>query len=226
MSMDITQIRTRIIERMADPLPMGATESGLSQAPALHKEVDGFFKAVGRLIEVQQEWDAAKQKIVYTEENNGLTDYIDPEVISYELVSRSPGTFEKAQPGAGSSIKMRKPRLLGTVVDEANPQYNVLVLQQWWDNTVSFSCWAKSLTTISTRVSWLEDLLTVHAWFLETSGYKFRYEELGPKMIKPIAGGGAYVGRSIFYWLRTTKTFRVSEKRLEQLVMDVSINKE
>ncbi len=218
---DTTTIRAEIIDRMSTAPADAGYDVAISRSPAVNKEIWGFFQIVGHLLEVKQDWDAAHDRILYTEENGGTVQQPVDEYIAYELEERAPGTFERAQPGTG--IKMRKPIRLGQEDDPDNPQYKIVVLQQWYDNIVGFGCWARSLTEMNRRLSWFEDLITSYGWYLEMQGYKFRYEGLGPKQMRIVSGGGQEFGRQLRYWVRTVKTFRVPEKRLDELIIELSI---
>jgi hypothetical protein len=219
--LDVNTVRTGIIERMSMAPQDAGAEVNFSKSPAVNMDIWKFFELVGHLISIKETWDAAHDKIRYTEETGGILEILNDECIAFELEERAPGTFGQNQPGTG--VKMRKPIRLGHEDDLANPQYKIVVLQQWYDNVVGFGCWARSLTEMNRRLDWFEDLMTSYGWYLEMQGYKFRYEGLGPKQMRIVSGGGQYFGRQLRYWVRTVKTFRIPEKRLDDLIIELSI---
>lgn len=214
------EILSGIAERWLNP----ASDTKFEMVPAKGEDIWGFFRDVGHLIEVVEERDAKHKKILYTEEYGSKTEYLDEEIISFEIAERGPGTFEQGTPGRG--IKMRKPILLGTERDPVEPQYKVYVLQLWYDNFVSLGCWALTLGAMNKRIEWLENLMISYGWFFEAKGFHLRYEGLGDAQRQDAKGGGKYYGRPLIYWVRSQKTFKIYEKTLDQLIIELTTAKE
>lgn len=199
-----------------------ANEAELARAPVVGRDIWGFIEDTKHLIEVIQEREAVHKKLVFTQELGSKRGYLDEEVITWEIVKRTPGTFDKSAPGTG--IKMRKPILVGTEQDRANPQYAVLVLQQWYDNFVRFGCWSRDMDVVNVRLAWFENLMLENEWYYRMKGYRYRYEGLGEMDTQPNQTSHLYYGKPLIYWIRSVKTFKIYEKTLDSLKLELSVN--
>lgn len=213
------QLKIRIMRNHFDY----GTIPSIGKVPAIGKDIWGFVEDVGNLLSVVQNFEGKAKPLLYTREYGRKTEYIDEEIISYNIIKRMPGTFGQSDPNGGNNVRMRKPRLLGIERDPLTPLYVNYVFEQWFDNFVELICWSLNGNAIDKRVEWLEDLMTTYAWFFEEKGFHFRYEGLGEQVSAPNKTTFTYYGAPLVYWVRTQKIYKISEKTIDTLIVNLQV---
>lgn len=143
------------------------------------------------------------------------------EAISISLAVREPGMYSQGRPGEGK-IKNRRPVLREHVDDPDNPGYKRAVLGYFYDNTLRLTCWARTSKQANLRALWLEDVMEEYTWFFVYSGVnRIFYDRRREEITHEVEGNKIY-GRPIDYFVRTEKLRNVSQKTLEEIVVNLT----
>ena len=94
---------------------------------------------------------------------------MDLETISIRLVRREPGRFSEGRPYEGD-VRNLRPILRQVYDDPENPGYKRAEMGYWYDNTVRFTCWARTNKEADARALWFEALMEDYKWFYRLRG--------------------------------------------------------
>lgn len=138
------------------------------------------------------------------------------EVISVELIRRQPGMFGQGRPYENDTKNLR-PIFREEFPDPEHPGYRRAILGYFYDNTLRFTCWARTNKAANKRALWLETVMEEYSWFFVYSGvnrilYAGRQDD-----VTHTVNGNKYYGRPVDYFVRTEKLREVSEKTFEQI---------
>lgn len=164
-----------------------------------------------------------ENKIIYTEEDPKID--VRTETITYGLVSRKPGAFQRGAPGE-ANIRNLRPRLREEKEDPTNPGYRFAITGYWYDNVVRFTCWATTNKAANARAEWFEDLMEEYAWFFTMQGVnRVIFNGRGTDIVTNV-GGQDWYGRPIDYFVRTEKLRVFSEKTIEEIIVKIMTKQE
>lgn len=160
-------------------------------------------------------------QVVYQTDIGGAIN-LDFEIISISLESRNPGMFSQGRPGE-SEIRNRKPILRQIVEDPENPGYKRAIFGQWYDNEITLTCWARTNKEANARSLWLENVMEEYAWYFSISGVnRLMYQRRrGDKTT--VINGNRFYGRPLDYFVRTEKITETSQKKLEEIVINMAL---
>lgn len=157
--------------------------------------------------------------------------YEDPDVlkqletISVSIERVEPASFSKGAPFQGS-VRNLVPMLREVVDDPDNTGYKIAILGYWYDNIVQLTCWSRTNKAANSRAIWLENIMNEYRWYFQYSGIsQIVYQGRGTQLVKNINNNKIY-GRPINYYIRTESLVRYSQKELEQIYINLVINKE
>lgn len=138
------------------------------------------------------------------------------ESISCSLTERNPGMFAQGRPNE-SPVRQLRPLLRELLPDPDNPGYRRAVLGQFYDNTLTLTCWARTNKQANERALWLETVMEEYRWFFVYSGVnRVEYQGRRQEEVRQISNNKIY-GRPIDYYVRTEKLRSVSQKELEEI---------
>jgi hypothetical protein len=107
--------------------------------------------------------------------------------------------------------------------DPDNPGYRKAILGYFYDNILRITCWARTNKAANARALWLEDVMEEYTWFFVYSGVnRILYQGRGPERYKDVANNRIY-GRSVDYFVRTEKLRTISQKTLEEIVINLAV---
>lgn len=188
------------------------------------KDISEFYTLVKQAITHSENADnvSAERKVDFSRDYTLDPDGMKNEIITYKLERRQPGDFSQGDP-FGGSVKNLKPIFRESVDDKDNPTYKKLIFGYWYDNEVEFICYGRTNKEADERALWFEKLMNNYSWFFRYSGinrvlYLGRGEETSEKF-----DGYTMSGRSIRYFVKTEEISVVSEKAIEQIVLNLSI---
>ena len=200
----------------------GIASSSPSKTPGSAQDVDGFVDLVRRAVE------HAETVGKVTEERKALftRDYslksFNKDVISHSIIKRQPGAVGKAAPFDG--VKNYRPILREEIEDSDNPGYKSAVFGYIYDNLVRFTCFSRTNKEADERALWFEKLINSYLWFFRYSGVnRVLYYGRGQEVIEEYEGNKIY-GREIDFFVRTEEISVVSEKSIEQIVVNYDIS--
>lgn len=237
---DLTQEQARVIVKShldsiiestigpKPPTPFGAAKSRSSGSA---KDVYEFCELVRQVLNHRQsaEHTAEDAKVILTQEMSDVDQRL--EAVTFALEKRVPGQFSDGAPFSGD-VKNYKPRVRETFADPDNPGYRKVVMGFWMDNLVNFTCWARTNKEANNRSMWFERLMDDYTWFYELNGVsRVWFWDRGPDVEKTAdttstqqSTTNKYYGRPMLYFVRTERISTVSEKELEQLIINLSVN--
>lgn len=217
-----------IIESSTRIRPQDANKS---VTPGNAKDVYEFFDLVKQVIEHRDNAQKVSEdsKVFITQEFSEVEQHL--ETISFSILKRQPGAISEGAPFQGD-VKNLRPTIREVVDDIENPGYRKIVQGYFYDNLVKLTCWAPTNKEANKRSLWLEQLMEDYTWFFRISGVNrvFFWERLGDAVedttnsIKSTTN--KFYGRSLVYYLRTEKISSLSEKELEQVIINVRTTNE
>lgn len=151
------------------------------------------------------------------------TKAIDVETISISFQQRVPGGFGQGAP-MESSTHNRKAILREVVDDEDNPGYKRAVFGYLYDNVLRLTAWARTNKAANARAIWIETLMDEYMWYFVHSGVNRILFEGWQKSEVLDIGDNTFYGRPIEYYVKTEKITTVSQKTLEDIMINLAIS--
>ena len=195
------------------------------------QDLPGFFNLVNEGLEDYQDRSSVptENKVIFTEE--GPPGDMATETITYKVVSRRPG----AQTGsikdilADTAVKREfRPRLRYYYDDPNRPLKRIGVMGQFFDNVVELTCWAATNKAVNARALWLEQFMDTYHWYFKYIGgfreivFVQRLEDRYWEDIK--TQGNLLKSRSMQYYVRTDRTFEISESVLRDVLINIAVS--
>lgn len=197
----------------------GATPS---KTPGPAQDVDGFVDLVRRAVEHAETIGKVigSRKVMFTRDYS-LKNF-DKDIVTHSIAKRQPGSVSQASPFEG--VKNYRPILREEVEDSSNPGYKSIVFGFIYDNIVRFTCFSRTNKEADERALWFEKLINSYLWFFRYSGVnRVLYYGRGQEVIESFEGNNIY-GREIDFFVRTEEISIVSEKTIEQIVVNYDIS--
>lgn len=155
----------------------------------------------------------------FTEEDPDLDS--QTETITFRLMRREPGAFSQGAPFAGD-VKNLRPILREKGNDPANPDYKYAITGYWYDNLIRFTCWAKTNKQANARACWFEDFMEDYIWWFRLQGVsRILFWGRGEDQTVNVDNNKWY-GRPLNYFVRTEKIRVFEEKKLEQILVNLT----
>lgn len=221
---------TREILRDYAKLSRGLKGESTSKIPA-HSSIEGFVDSVKDLIDLDQQ--TSGQRVILKDDyarGNILQDPTDANkelsgVVLYSMKRRAPGTMEGGNTWFDKSRREVKPRLREIITnDPCNPGQAKLIYSQWFDNEIKFDICARTNKRANELALWFEELMETNRPFFAFRGItKYFFNERSEDEFKQY-GNDYYEYRPYCYFVRTEKTYEVTEQALNRLV--IKLNKE
>jgi len=235
---ELTQRRflvTQIIDGIttfADP--RDKVDDGLLPEPAV--DLPGFYALVKTAIEDIQEraGTSSQARVLFSEEEpqfhadrqqtGSITEYI-----SFRLIDRIPGKVSGGRHGARTHGEDGRrewvPRLRYIKQEPGEILTKTLVMGQFFDNVVEFSCWAQSNKAANARALWFQDLMSSYRWFFKASGVSEVYfvQQMEDNSFDGENGANKLKQRRLLFMIRTDRTFTLEESVLRQLLVKVGV---
>jgi len=188
-------------------------------------DITEFFGLVGLALKYQQEIDGTKVPLLYTEQFPEVDDNLKTEVISYSLLQRMPGTFEKTSAHRAMSegnIRQMRPLVRESIIDPDYPGFKIFTLGQWFDNKVAFEIYARDNRTANQRALWFESFMENWMWYFKASGVQqIAYEGRGSDAVLS-PDNRKIVVRPLVYYVRTEKIRVIKEHVLRSIITTTS----
>lgn len=165
---------------------------------------------------------AATQDLEY-----GPFDNPDPPhyIVSASCIKRMPGAFSQGAPFEGK-VHNLSPRLREEIDDPDNPGYRVGIYGYWYDNLIRLTCWAKCNRGAERCVEEVEKLMEEYRWWFKTEGIDRVIFNGRDKDITKVVDNNKWHGRPLDYFVRTEKIGMISEKAIEEILVDLTLASE
>lgn len=233
---DLTTEEKRIFVRQQFQRVLN-TASGLPGAPADRSKSVGQAKTIVEFYDLvrlaiedkeRQEGLVEDARICFTEEKSDIEQKL--EAITFSLVEREPGRFSEGRPFEGD-VRNLRPLLREVVDDPDHPGYKKAVMGYWYDNIVRFTCWARTNREANKRALWFENLMHDYAWFFVIRGVpRVLFWRRGEDLVEDSTQStgsttNKYYGRPLEYYVKTERLREFREKELENLLINVNVEK-
>ncbi len=161
-------------------------------------------------------------KVFFTEEDpDALKD--NNIIISFGVEKRMPGAFSKGAPFEGD-IANQKPMLREDIEDPENPGYRRAILGYWHDNEIRFTVWARTNKVANEKALWFENIMQEYSWYFTSQGVvRVIFMKRDSDFVTDINGAKMY-GRPLHYFVRTETLRTVSEKVIEEIIVNASVS--
>lgn len=200
----------------------------------VHCDIEGFIDAVALLVEYNQA--KADKKVVLKDSYAGGKIFEHPKhpgedlggVVVYSMVERAPGTMEGGNEAFNRSRREVKPRIRDVIVnDPNNPGRATILTSQWFDNHIRFEITARSATQANKLALWFEELMECNRYYFAGLGItKYFFDKREEDKFEQ-NGNEGYYKRPLVYYVRTERTFEISEQAINNIVVCLtSLNKE
>ena len=211
-----------VVNHVTGIMRSSALELDTKNTPGEAKSVSDFYELVGDAIgHSETAGKVSEESKVYFGKDFSLKKE-QREIVTYELIKREPGDFSQGDP-FGGSVKNLKPVLREEIDDEDNPGYKKLVFGYFYDNLVRITCYGRTHKEVDARAIWLENVMNNYLWFFRYSGVnRVLYMGRGSEIEKEF-NGFTMQGRQVDYFVKTEEISIVSEKEIEQLVIQVNV---
>jgi hypothetical protein len=161
----------------------------------------------------------AKVEIVYERPEKEF----DDEVIAISFATREPGMVGQGRPFENKTKNLR-PILREILDDPEYLGYKKAILGYYYDNIIRLTCWARTNKTANKRAIWLENLMEQYTWWFAYSGVnRIFYEGWRTPVLLDINNQRFY-GRPIDFYVRTEKLFHMSQKKIEEILISLTLN--
>lgn len=192
--------------------------------PRPAKNIDEVTDLVQRVIQDKQNSDGivSDQRIVFTEEYPPVD--FKTEAVSFRLISRDPGTTSGGR-HLNQSRQEWKPKIRSIDDDPNNPGNKLITMGQLFENTIEFTCWARTNKRANMRALWLEDTLREYAWYLKYNGVNEFYMLRRERDFRENLEGNTVFGRPLIYLARTERLTHLSEPTIRRMVVTYGIGR-
>jgi hypothetical protein len=224
---DADQISVRLVDGLISRYKYHDPQFG--QLPNVSRDVDYFFSLVKEVVDdYQDRRDVSEQsRVLFSEEGPGQDAHT--EYITYRVLDRRPGKRSGGRHGGSElgkdGIREWRPQLRDIRQDPDDITKKVLIMGQFFDNVVEFSCWAQSNKAANARALWFEDLMSSYHWFLKLNGIGESYfvrrsedEDFDGRL-----GGNTLKRRRLCFFVRTDRTFSIKQTVLRDLIVRVGV---
>lgn len=146
------------------------------------------------------------------------------ETITYAIVRREPGHLGQGPPFEGGRQEW-KPHIRRIIPDENNPNYSKMILGQFFDNEVEFTCWAKTNKAANHRALWFEDMMRRYQYFFVYKGIRKVLFSRRLRDDSEDIDGNLWQIRKLIYYVRTEDLSELSEPDLKRIILNLGIGK-
>jgi hypothetical protein len=196
-----------------------------SRTPGPAKNLTEFYGLVKNAIDDYERRQETTEdaKIYFTEDNIDFPKD-NKIVVSFGLVKRLPGSFSQGGPFEGNVVNM-KPVVREVLDDPENPGYKRAILGYWHDNEVRFTIWARTNKDANEKALWFEEIMQEYSWYFGIQGVpRVLFLKREMDSIIEINSVKLYA-RPLHYFVRTETLRTVSEKTIENILINVKVQK-
>tara|TARA_Y100000310_G_C20670025_1_gene809724 strand:- start:266 stop:982 length:717 start_codon:yes stop_codon:yes gene_type:complete len=220
-------LSTQIMDGMVSRYRYNDPEFG--KLPIYSCDIDKFFELTKDCIDdYQDRTDISEQNQVMFSEEGPAQDAFT-EYITYRVTDRRPGKRSGGRHGGAElgkdGIREWRPQLRRIQEDPDDVTKKELIMGQFFDNVVEFSCWAQTNKAVNARALWFEDLMSSYHWYLRLNGVKECYfvRRQEDEDFDGLLGGNTLKRRKLCFFVRTDRTFSIKRSVLRDLIVRVGV---
>jgi len=189
-------------------------------------DVDGFFDKIHDAIISRQNSDGVPEskRLLFMADLPPQEDEVDMEAITYCLISRKPGLFQKGSAN-DNGIREVSSHQRYIIKDPEHPGQKLVTMGRFYDNVIKFNIYARTDKVAIQRLLWFQRVMNGFNWYFKLNGY--RVVELGMDERKTEKQGGLKLTKyPMSYFVRTDDTFHISTQELKRLVLNMELSKQ
>jgi hypothetical protein len=201
-----------------------ATTGFVSSDPKRSATIEDFTDLVLQVIndfEIQEN-TISDRKIIFSTEKPPVKS--QSETITYAIIRREPGHLGQGPPFQGGRQEL-KPHVRRIIPDKNNPNYHKILLGQFFDNEVEFTCWAKTSKAANARALWFEDVIRRYQYFFVYKGIRKVLFSRRLRDDTEDIDGNLWQRRKLVYYVRTEDISEFSEPDLKRIIVNLGIGK-
>lgn len=235
LSDELVSITDNMVGKIIDGLAAGrpqVTKNQIPEGPGLlpteSRDLDAFFCEVQTVLKDYQDRKGIKDRdqITLTEEYPPKD--LKTQIISFRVVQSLPGKVSGGRAGPSMGAAERHewvPRCRYIIDDPEKPNSKTIVMGQYEDNMIEFTCWARSNKAANQTVRMFRDLLSIYRFYFKLKGFpevlfKERLEDI--TLDNQVKDG--LKGRRLRYLVRTDRAFSVHESVLRDIVVNLVLS--
>jgi hypothetical protein len=207
----------------------GTIPEGPGLLPSTSRDLPEFYSEVAVILDDYQNRLNINpaDRITLCEDSPPVS--LTTQVISYKVKKRVPGAVSPARPGVSSSSRTRHewvPRCRYIIEDEKKPNTKTFVMGQFFDNMIEFTCWARSNKAANSTALLFQDLMNNYRFYFKLKGFSevIFQERLEDMQLDTETQGNTLKGRPLTFYVRTDRTFSITEAVLRDIVLNLGIS--
>jgi len=198
-----------------------------------HNNIDQFIDGIKELIDIDQQ--TSDQRVILKDDyatDNILEDPDNPTkelsgVILYSMKRRAPGTMEGGNDWFNKGRREIKPRVREIITnDPKNPGETKIIYSQWFDNEIKLKITARTNKRANELAFWFENLMETNRPFFAFRGITKYFMNIREEDEFKQYGNDPMECRPYCYFVRTERTYEVTEQALNSLIIKLNTSKQ
>jgi hypothetical protein len=232
---ELTTLTSSIVDNLIDGLSGSAPINPKTQIPAgpgllptPSRDLEAFFCEVQTVLTDYQTRKGINSEYHVTLSEEHPPKDLKTQIITYKMVQSLPGKVSRGRAGPSNAAGDRHewvPRCRYVIDDPEKPNSKTIVMGQYEDNMIEFTCWARSNKAANRTVRMFQDLLGIYRFYFKLKGfpevlYKGREKDitLDSSIQDPLKG------RPLRYLVRTDRTFTIHEPVLRDIILNLVLS--
>jgi hypothetical protein len=225
------QFITEIIDGLAEHRPVirkGEVPGGPGLLPTVSKDLDGFFQEVATVLDdYQGRLGINEQDRIELSEEHPPKD-LKTQIITYRVIQRLPGKVSAGRAGPSMRSGERHewvPRCRYVIDDPEKPNSKTIVMGQFIDNMIEFTCWARTNKAANSTALLFQDLLSIYRFYFKLKGFpEVLWKERTEDLTIDAQVQDTLKARPLYYLVRTDRTFKIHEPMLRDIVLKLVLS--
>lgn len=232
---ELTTIADALVIQIIDGLSGGRPaltkeeiEQGPGLLPTVSRGLEAFFGEVQTVLADHQTRKGinAEHQIKLSEE--GPPKDLKTQIITYKMIQSLPGKVSRGRAGPSMATTERHewtPRCRYIIDDPEKPNSKTIVMGQYEDNMIEFTCWARSNKAANKTVRLFRDLLSIYRFYFKLKGFpEVLFKEQLEDVTLDASIQDPLKGRPLRFLVRTDRTFTVYEPVLRDIVLNLVLS--
>jgi hypothetical protein len=225
-------VKEKILIDIANEVAKSRNSDGQISKMPVHSNIEQFIDAVQQVINIDQE--GAASKVILKDERAAGNIMEDPKnpgedvsgVVLYSMERRAPGTMKGGNTPFNETRRELKPRVREVLGDsQEHPDEAKIIYSQWFDNQLCFKIVARRAHRANELALWFEELMECNRYFFAGRGItKYYFWERKRDEFQQL-GNEPYFTRPLMYYVRTERSYELSEQTLNNIVVCLTSKK-
>jgi len=213
----------RVSEDEAEAIVQNYVNEISSVRGALHPNGDllKLFELIQNAVQSRQESEKVpgdKRLLVLASDP---PEEIDTEAITFSLLSRGPGQFNKGPPNS-ARVKELAPHYRGAQNHPEHIGEKLITMGRFFDSNIAFNIYARNDMTALKRVFWFENVMDSFRWLFRVHHIEALYQGTGDKA-KVKIGNLELTKYPMTFFVRTEEIYQFGVQELKKFVVKTSV---